>query len=123
MRRRHKLIVAFCEKEVRIMMRIINIGESFLAALVLIGSWGASSNALAADSKAPGAKGILLKEYVLDSYCHQKLPAIRESSLAGDHPALSAEEKIDFYGPCSQDPLGKDQVHDQRRENTDRRSK
>ena len=106
------------------MMRIINIGESFLAALVLIGSWGASSKALAADSKAPGAKGILLKEeHVLDSYCHQKLPAIRESSLAGDHPVLSAEEKIDFYGPCSQDPLGTDHVHDQRRENTDRRSK
>ena len=106
------------------MMRIINIGESFLAALVLIGSWGASSNALAADSKAPGAEGILLKEeYVPDSYCHQKLSAIRESSLAGDHPVLSAEEKIDFYGPCNQDPLGKDQVHDQRRENTDRRSK
>ena len=65
---------------------------------------------LAADSKAPGAEGILLKEeYVPDSYCHQKLPAIRESSLAGDHPVLSAEETIDFYGPCNQDPLGKDQ--------------
>ena len=106
------------------MMRIINIGESFLAALVLIGSWGASSNVLAADSKAPGAEGILLKEeYVLDSYCHQKLPAIRESSLAGDHPVLSAEEKIDFYGPCNQDPVGKDQLTKQRLENSERKSR
>ena len=106
------------------MMRIINIGESFLAALVLIGSWGASSNALAADSKAPGAEGILLKEeYVPDSYCHQKLSAIRESSLAGDHPDLSAEEKIDFYGPCNQDPVGKDQLTKQRLENSERKSR
>ena len=28
------------------MMRIIKIGEPFLAALIFIGSWGASSNAL-----------------------------------------------------------------------------
>jgi hypothetical protein len=105
------------------MMRIITIGESFLAVLLFISWWGASSNALGADSNAPGAKGIILKEeYAEGSYCHQKLPAIRESSLAGDHAVLSAEETIDFYGPCNQDPLGKDQVHDQRRENTDRRS-
>jgi hypothetical protein len=123
MRRRHKLIVAFCKQEVRVMMRIIKIGEPFLAALIFIGLWGATSNALEADSKAPGGEGILLKEeYVPDNYCHQKLPAIRESSMAGDHPVLSVEETIDFYGPCNQDPLGIDRVHDQRRQNTDRRS-
>lgn len=106
------------------MMRIINIGESFLVALVLIGSWGASSNALGAGSKAPGAEGILLKEeYVPGSYCHQKLPAIRESTLGGDHPVLSADEIIDFYGPCNQDPLGKDQLIKQRLENVDRHSR
>ena len=85
---------------------------------------GASSHVLGADTKAPGAEGVLMKqEYIVDSYCHQKLPAIRESSLAGDHPVLSAEETIDFYGPCNQDPVGKDQLTAQRLENSDRRSK
>jgi hypothetical protein len=94
-----------------------------LVALLFIGAWGGSSHALGADTKAPGAEGVLLKEeYAVDSYCHQKLPAIRENSLAGDHPVLSTEETIDFYGQCNQDPLGKDQVDDRRRENADRRS-
>src|SRR5262245_33939134 len=106
------------------METITKIAGSSLTALLFIVVWGASSHVLGADNKLRGAEGVLMKEqYVFDSYCHQKLPAIRESSLAGDHPVLSAEETIDFYGPCSQDPLGKDQVHDQRRENTDRRSK
>jgi hypothetical protein len=101
-----------------------NIAGASLAALLFIGAWGASSHALGADSEAPGAEGVLVKEeYVVGSYCHQKLAAIRESSLAGDHPVLSAEETIDFYGPCDQDPLGKDQLTAQRLENSDRRSK
>lgn len=104
-------------------MRIITIGESFLAALLFISWWGASSNALGTDSNAPGAKGIILKEeYAPGSYCHQKLPAIRESSLTGDHPVMSAEETIDFYGPCNQDPVGTDQLTKQRLENSDRKS-
>jgi hypothetical protein len=119
----HGLIVGFLTLEV-VMETARNIAGASLAALLFIGAWGANSNAIAAESNAAGAKGVLLKEeYVPDSYCHQKLSAIRESSLAGDHPVLSAEETIDFYGPCNQDPLGKDQVHDQRRANTDRRSK
>ena len=101
-----------------------NIARASLAALLFIGAWGTNSHALGAETKATGAKGVLLKqEYVPDSYCHQKLPAIRESSLAGDHPVLSAEETIDFYGPCNQDPVGKDQLTTQRLENSDRRSK
>jgi hypothetical protein len=102
---------------------IIKIAGPSLAALLFIGVWGANSNAIAAESNAAGAKGVLLKqEYVPGSYCHQKLPAIRESSLAGDHPVMSAEEKIDFYGPCNQDPVGKDQLTKQRLENSDRKS-
>jgi hypothetical protein len=102
---------------------IIKIAGPSLAALLFIGAWGANSNAIAAESNAAGAKGIILKqEYAPGSYCHQKLPAIRESSLAGDHPVMSAEEKIDFYGPCNQDPVGKDQLTKQRLENSDRKS-
>src|SRR6266705_2428947 len=74
-----------------------NIAGASLAALLFIGAWGANSNAIAAESNAAGAKGVLLKqEYAPGSYCHQKLSAIRESSLAGDHPVLSAEEKINL---------------------------
>ena len=100
-----------------------NIARASLAALLFIGAWGTNSNALGAESKATGAEGILLKqEYAVDSYCHQKLPRYGRVSLAGDHPVLSAEETIDFYGPCNQDPLGKEQLTDQRIENSDRRS-
>jgi hypothetical protein len=102
----------------------IKIGGSSLAMLLFIGAWGASSNALGADRNAPGEEGVLLKqEYVLDSYCHEKLPAISESSLAGDHPVPNQSDVIDFYGPCNENALGKDQVQEQRRAATDRRSR
>ena len=101
-----------------------NVARVSLAALLFIGAWGASSYALGEDSKAASPQGILLKEaYDVGSYCHEKISAIRESSLAGDHPVLSTEEKIDFYGPCNQDPLGKEQLTKQRLENSERRSK
>ena len=100
-----------------------NLARASLTALLFIGAWGASSHALGQDTKAPDPQGILLKDaYAVGSYCHEKVPAISESSLAGDHPALSAEEKIDSYGPCNQDPLGKDQMAKQRLESSDRRS-
>src|SRR5262245_62206178 len=73
-----------------------NLARASLTALLFIGAWGASSRAMGEDSKAPGPQGILMKDaYAVGSYCHEKVPAISESSLAGDHPALSAEEKID----------------------------
>ena len=100
-----------------------NLARASLTALLFIGAWGASSRAMGEDSKAPGPQGILMKDaYAVGSYCHEKVPAISESSLAGDHPALSAEEKIDSYEPCNQDPLGKDQLTKQRLEISDRKS-
>src|SRR5262245_50355151 len=100
-----------------------NFARASLTALLFIGAWGASNHALGEDSTAPSPQGVLLKDaYALGSYCHEKVPAINEGSLAGDHPALSAEEKIDSYGPCNQDPLGKDQLTKQRLESSDRRS-
>lgn len=100
-----------------------NIARASLAALLFIGAWGTNSNAVGAESNATGAKGILLKqEYVPDSYCHQKLPAITEATLAGDHPVVSQSDVIDFYGPCNQNPLGKEQVQDQRIRSVDRKS-
>jgi hypothetical protein len=91
--------------------------KSNLSILLVVGVLGTSGAALAAD-------GVLLKEDIAsDSYCHTQFPAIRESTLGDDQPQLkdsSTGDVIDFYGPCDEDPLGKDQVHDQRIENQHR---
>ena len=65
--------------------------------------------------------GVIYKqELTPGSYCHLKFPAIREETLASDHPVLpdpSDGDIIDYYGPCDEDPLGKDQVHAQKLDN------
>ena len=79
----HGLIVGFLTLEV-VMETARNIAGASLAALLFIGAWGTNSNAIAAESNAAGAKGVLLKEeYVPDSYCHQKLSAIRGAAWPG----------------------------------------
>jgi hypothetical protein len=102
-------VVMIERKEVRTM----KIATSFLAALLFTGTLGAFNNAIAQDGiisedESPGA-----------SYCHEKFPAIRQSTLGDDQPALqdsSTGEVIDFYGPCGENPVGKDQVQTQRLE-------
>jgi hypothetical protein len=95
-----------------------------LTTLLFIGAIGGSSNALESKSSARNANGIVLKEeYVPGSYCHQKLPAITESSLAGDHPVVSQSDIIDYYGPCNENPVGAEQVAAQRIASADRKSK
>jgi len=83
----------------------------FLAALLIIGTLGAVGN-------ARGEEGITYKqESDLVGYCHMKLPAIREQTLAGDHPVVTEPSKgdiIDFYGPCGEDPQGYHQIETQR---------
>lgn len=84
---------------------------SFFAALTFIGTLGAHTTAI-------DANGILFKqELTPGSYCHLKFPAIHDETLAGDHPVLKDSSDgaiIDFYGECDEDPLGKDQVQEQR---------
>jgi hypothetical protein len=84
---------------------------SFLAAVLLAGSVEAS-NSFAAEngviSDAPLSS---------DSYCHLKFRAIDPDTLSSDHPVLDESgEMIDFYGPCNTDPLGSDQIQDQKKE-------
>ncbi len=90
----------------------------FLASLLLVGMLGTTTRV------ATAADGIIYKqESTPGSYCHLKFPAIRGRTLAGDHPTLkdpSDGDIIDFYGPCDEDPLGKDQVHEQRLEHQHR---
>lgn len=83
---------------------------SGLSVLLLIGSLGASV--------AKAADGILLKQDdPPGSYCHLKFPAIRQSTLGDGQPQLkpsSTGDIIDFYGPCDENPLGKDEIRSQR---------
>jgi hypothetical protein len=90
----------------------MKIATSFLAALLFIGTLGAINT-------ATGQDGIIYDQEVTpESYCHLKFPAITDPSLAGDHPVLKdSGDVIDFYGPCDENPVGKDQVMSQRMQN------
>jgi hypothetical protein len=90
----------------------------FLAGPLLFGSMVASS-ALSAD-------GILLKEEMPGGYCHLQFPAIREETLSAVRPVLqdaSSGDRIDYYGSCDHDPLGKDEIESQKDQLTRRMSR
>ncbi len=87
--------------------------KSNLSMLLVVGVLGTSGVALAADGVevegqlAPG------------SYCHEKFPAITGRSLGDDQPQLKQSttgDMVDYYGPCDQNPTGKDQVTTQKLE-------
>jgi hypothetical protein len=102
-------VIRMQRKEVRNM----KLATSFLAALLLAGTLGAFNNAIAED-------GVLSKDQLTsDPYCHEKFPAIRESTLDSNQPTLkdsNTGDVIDFYGPCDENPVGKDQVQEQKLE-------
>ena len=91
----------------------MKIATSLLAAVLFTGSLGAINTAMSAD-------GIIYKqELTPGSYCHLKFPAIREETLASNYPVLkdsTSGDVIDFYGPCDENPVGKDQVQEQKLE-------
>ena len=95
----------------------MKIATSFLAALLFAGTLGALNNAIAQD-------GVLSEDQLAGTgYCHEKFPAIRQSTLGDDQPMLkdsSTGDVIDFYGPCGENPVGKDQVQTQRLEDQQR---
>jgi len=103
------LVVSLQRKEVGNM----KIATSFLAALLLTGILGTLNYAIAADDdteKVPLSA---------DNYCHEKFPAIQGRTLGTDHPTLQSEtsgDVIDFYGPCDENPTGKDQQWEQQLE-------
>jgi hypothetical protein len=92
-------------------VRNMKIATSFLAALLFAGTLGAVNNAIAED-------GIMSEDQLAGtSYCHEKFPAIAHHTLGNDQPELSSKgDVIDFYGPCDENPVGKDQVQTQRLE-------
>jgi hypothetical protein len=92
-------------------VRTMKIAKSFLAGLLLVGSFG-TSGALAA---APGV--ITNATLTPGSYCHLTFPAIDEETLSWNRPVLkdpSEGDIIDFYGPCDHDPLGADEIQSQK---------
>ena len=91
----------------------MKIATSFLAALLLAGSVGASNTFAAADGVISNAT------LTAGSYCHLKFPAVSEETLSSDNPVLedaSTGDIIDFYGSCNEDPRGMDQIQAQRLE-------
>jgi hypothetical protein len=95
----------------------MKIATSFLAAVLFTGTLGALNDAIAEG-------GILSKDqFTGTSYCHEKFPAIRPSTLGNDQPELkdsSTGDVIDFYGPCDENPLGQDQLQTQKLEDQHR---
>ena len=86
----------------------MKIATSFLAALLFTGALGSINTAMSAD-------GVISKdELATDSYCHEKFHAMTRQSLDTDNPVLNnSGPVIDFYGPCNENPVGKDQIQDQ----------
>jgi hypothetical protein len=81
-----------------------------VSVMVLVGALAGS--AIAAD-------GVLVKEEGGENYCHMKFPAMRQRTLASDHPQLKRSDTgdvIDFYGACDESPTGNDQVIAQKQE-------
>ena len=91
----------------------MKIATSILAAVLFTGTLGAFHNVIAED-------GILSKDSLTsDPYCHEKFPAIEPSTLDDSQPVLenpNTGEVIDFYGSCDENPVGKDQVQEQKLE-------
>jgi len=89
----------------------MKIATSFLAALLFTGTLGSMSTAMSAD-------GVISKdELATDSYCHEKFHAMTKQSLDTDNPVINnSASVIDFYGPCNENPVGDDQVQDQKLE-------
>jgi len=84
----------------------MKIATSFLAGLILIGSLGAVKSAVAAD-------GIIEKDpLTAASYCHEKFAPVRGNQA--DLENAISDETVDFYGPCSEKPNGKDQQLERR---------
>ncbi len=95
--------------------------KSILPVFVLAGALSPSF------ASAAGAAGIISSDaYTQGSYCHMKFPAIQERTLGTARPRLKEADSgdiIDFYGPCSHDPLGKEEVQVQLRDLHRRRAR
>src|SRR5258706_1090087 len=86
----------------------------FFAALLLSGN----IVTIHTPANANEIPGLLVKEeFVPDGFCRMEILALTTQGFAGQ-PAISkrtdSDEVIDYYGPCSETPVGRDQADSQR---------
>jgi hypothetical protein len=70
-------------------------------------------------SSLGAVNSVKAEEFTPGSYCHEKFPAVRQSTLDTDNPTLKSSDTgdvIDYYGPCDESPLGQDQLRTQKLE-------
>jgi len=82
-----------------------------LTMLVLAGSLAGSAMAANDDTSVKAASS--------ENYCEMRFPAITHKSLATKHPQLKSAQTgdvIDYSGSCDEAPTGKDQVQEQKHE-------
>jgi hypothetical protein len=85
--------------------------KPLLSAVLLSGAIGFSTT--------PAQAPRIISKFQLDrgNYCHLKFPAIEEKTLGTSHPTLkdpALGDIVDFYGSCDHDPLGPEEIWQQK---------
>jgi len=64
---------------------------------------------------AEAEDGIVLREVAgeVEGYCHTKYMAFKVETLGWSQPELNPGDIVDFYGPCSFDPLSQEEIERQ----------
>ena len=86
----------------------------FFAALLLSGNI-VTTYTPANANEIPGF--LFEEEFVPDSFCRMEVMALTTQGFAGQQPISkrpNSDEVIDYYGPCSETPVGQDQADSQR---------
>ena len=97
----------------------MNLTRIVLCAAILSGAL-APLSALAQTQQVKGVKPGVIAAMPLNkeaTFCHLRFPAIVTSTLGTDKPRLkpaTSGDIIDYYGSCSHDPLGKEEIASQR---------
>jgi hypothetical protein len=90
--------------------------KCFFAALLLSGSMVTTYS----PANANEIPGFLFKEELApDSFCRMEIMALTTQGFAGQQPVLkypNSDEVIDYYGSCSETPVGQDQSDARRRD-------
>jgi hypothetical protein len=108
-----------CERQKRkkggeTIMKKLKANLSMLLVVVVLGTSGAALAADGVEVEGQATSG---------SYCHEKFPAMTWRSLGDNQPELKQSttgDIVDYYGPCDENPTGKDQIATQRLEHQHR---
>ncbi|MGE5219457.1 MAG: hypothetical protein ACM3SP_20860 [Chloroflexota bacterium] len=95
-------------------MRTFNYSKATLSVLIAAAAISAGAGQAAAVDGVISSTPASAAEY-----CHTKFPAIRPRTLGTSDPQLkspSTGDVVDYYGPCSHDPRGKQEISEQENE-------